>query len=61
MGTVESQAARYADELFELWGDAEQVEAHMESEGYSVDEIDEQMHRLRLHRVYERVTSSPAR
>jgi len=50
---------RYADELFELWGSAEQVEAHMESEGYSDDEIFVQLRRLGLRRVYVRETCSP--
>ena len=50
---------RYADELFEMHGSAEQIEAHMESEGYSDDEIFVQLRRLGLLRVYERVASSP--
>jgi hypothetical protein len=51
---------RYADELFELWGSAEQIEAHMESEGYSDDEIFVQLRRLGLRRVYVREACSPA-
>lgn len=50
---------KYADELFELWGNAEQIEAHMESEGYSEAEISVQLRRLGFYRVYERITSSP--
>lgn len=50
---------RYADELFELWGSAEQIEAHMESEGYSDEEIFVQLRRLGLRRVYVREACSP--
>ena len=50
----------YAEELFELHGSAEQIEAHMESEGYSDDEIFVQLRRLGLRRVYVRETCSPA-
>ncbi len=52
-------AELYADELFELHGSAEQIEAHMESEGYSDDEIFVQLRRLGLRRVYVRETASP--
>ena len=51
---------RYADELFELWGSAEQIEAHMESDGYSDEEIFVQLRRLGLLRVYVREACSPA-
>ena len=51
----------YADELFEIHGgSAEQIEAHMESEGYSDEEIFVQLRRLGLRRVYVRETCSPA-
>lgn len=49
----------YADDLFELHGSADQIEAHMESEGYSDDEILVQLRRLGLRRVYVRETASP--
>ncbi len=52
-------AERYADELFELWGGAEQIEAHMESAGYSDEEIFAQLRRLGLRRVYLREACSP--
>lgn len=50
----------YADELFELHGSADQIEAHMESEGYSDDEILVQLRRLGLRRVYIRETCRSA-
>jgi hypothetical protein len=50
---------RQKDDLFELWGSAEQIEAHMESEGYSDEEILVQLRRLGLRRVYVRETVSP--
>lgn len=53
-------AEQYADDLFALHGSAEQVEAHMESEGYSDDEIFVQLRRLGLRRVYVREACSPA-
>jgi hypothetical protein len=53
-------AERYADEVFELHGSAEQIEAHMESEGYSDEEIFVQLRRLGLRRVCVRETCSPA-
>jgi hypothetical protein len=55
----ETPAERYADELFDLHGSAEQVEAHMESEGYSDEEVFVQLRRLGLRRVYVRETASP--
>jgi hypothetical protein len=53
-------ARDYADDVNDLHGSAEQLEAHMESEGFSAAEIDEQMQRLGYNRVYERVTCGPA-
>ena len=54
-----SAGERYADELFELWGCADQIEAHMESEGYSETEISVQLRRLGFYRIYQRVSTSP--
>jgi hypothetical protein len=45
-------AEKFSDEVFDLWGCPEQVEAHMESEGFSETEIDEQLQRLGFNRVY---------
>jgi hypothetical protein len=45
-------AEQYADDVFAVHGDAEQVEAHMESEGFSEDDISEQLQRLGFRRVY---------
>lgn len=54
-----SDAESYADEVNDIHGSADQVEAHMESEGFCRAEIDEQMQRLGYRRVYERITASP--
>ena len=57
---MSADSERYADELFELHGSAEQIDAHMESDGYSDEEIFVQLRRLGLRRVYLRETCSPS-
>ena len=52
-------ADQFADEVFEIHGSSEQVERHMESAGFSDEEISEQLQRLGFRRVYELVSSSP--
>ena len=47
-------AEAYADSVYELWRSPEQVEAHMESEGFSEDDITEQLQRLGFNRIYVR-------
>ena len=45
----------YADELFEIHnGCVEQIEAHLESAGFSDEDIFVQLRRLELSRVYVR-------
>ena len=41
------EAQAYADEMQAIWGDdVEQIEAHMEGEGFSDHEINTQLRRL---------------
>lgn len=63
---VQTDASTEADELFHLWkhlgtaGCAEQIEAHMESAGYSQSEIDAELERLSLDaNLYEIVVTLP--
>ena len=49
---TQNAAEQFSDEVFDLWGCPEQVEAHMESEGFSETDIDEQLERLGFNRVY---------
>lgn len=48
-------AEDYADDIFDLWQCPEQIEAHMESEGFTGREIDEQLRRLGFNRAYQMV------
>lgn len=66
-GTMQT-AKQAANELYAIWaslGDdecAEQIEAHMESDGFNLDEIDVELERLGLWhgRMYEIVIVHPA-
>ena len=53
-------ADQYADDVFAIHGRLSQVELHMESEGFSDDEISEQLQRLGGRQVYELLYSGPA-
>lgn len=65
MGQTAKQSANDLHVLWKHLGDdecAEQIEAHMEADGFSLDEIDDELDRLGLYsgREYELVVCGPA-
>jgi len=65
MKTSTLQAKQDADHLYETWihlGEdecSEQVEAHLESEGYSQDAVTDQLLRLGIYRAQYKIRHFP--